>query len=86
MQMMQYRSQPQNLEGAKKILGGSKMLDFRQITLFCLGYHLSKHKKWLYVLKIWGGPWRPLGYTYELISCDADLNQNLGDQYQLKTE
>ena len=28
----------------------------------------------------------PLGYTYDLISCDADLNQNLGDQYQLKTE
>jgi len=24
--------------------GGSKMFDFRRITLFCLGYRLSKHK------------------------------------------
>jgi len=30
-------------EGAKKF-GGAKMLDFRQITLFCFGYRLFKHK------------------------------------------
>jgi len=33
-------------------LGGGKMLDFRRITLSCLGYPLSRHK-WLYVLKQW---------------------------------
>jgi len=31
----QWRSQPKNLGGAKKV-GGAEMLDFRRITLFCL--------------------------------------------------
>jgi len=33
----QRRSQPKKFVGAK-------MFDFRRITLFCLGYRLSKHK------------------------------------------
>jgi len=37
-----------------KNLVGTKMFDFRRITLFCLWYRVSKHK-WLYVLKICGG-------------------------------
>jgi len=39
----QWRSQPKNLGGAKKI-GGVKMLDFRRITLFCLEKRFSTHK------------------------------------------
>jgi len=38
----QYRSQPKHLAGSK--IWGAKMFDFRQITLFCLGCRLSKHK------------------------------------------
>jgi len=39
------------------------MLDFRQITLFCLEYRLSKHKvTTVYVLKMWGDH-GPLGPT-----------------------
>jgi len=37
LRCVQWRSQPKNS-------GGVKMLDFRQITLFCLEYRLSKHK------------------------------------------
>jgi len=34
---MQWRSQPKNL-------GGTKMFDFRRMTIFCLEKRLSKHK------------------------------------------
>jgi len=34
---------PKIWEGPKKF-GGAKMLDFRQITLFCFGNRLLKHK------------------------------------------
>ena len=44
----QWRSQP-------------KMFDFRRITLFCLGYRLSKCKMTIYA-KIWGRPGLP-GYV-----------------------
>jgi len=48
---------------------GGKMLDFRQIKLFCLEYRYfvwntaSQSTKSLYVLKIWGRAWPP-GYAY----------------------
>jgi len=51
----QWRSQPKNLEGAKKF-GGANMFDFRRITLFCLEKCLSKRKMTIFS-KILGGPW-----------------------------
>jgi len=43
------------------------MFDFRRITLFCFGYHLSKRKMTIYA-KHFGGSWPPgpsPGYAYE---------------------
>ena len=47
-----------------KILGDKRFV-FRRITLFCLGYRLSKHKMAISSKNL-GGPWpaRPPGYTY----------------------
>jgi len=50
----QWRSQLENLGGAK--IGGSKMFDFRRITLFYLEKRLSKHKITIYSKNL-GGPW-----------------------------
>jgi len=36
--------------------GGAKMFDFKRITLFCLGDHLSKHKM-IVCSKHFGGVW-----------------------------
>jgi len=44
-----------NSEASTKICV-TKMFDFRRKTLFCLGYHLSKHKMTLNS-KVWVGPW-----------------------------
>ena len=43
-------------------IGGGKEYDFRLITLFCLEKCLSKHKRTIYLTKIWGdhGPFAPL--------------------------
>jgi len=41
------------------------MLDFRQITLFCFGYRLLKHKMTICSEYLGGhGPLGPLGYSY----------------------
>jgi len=42
------------------------MLDFMQITLFCFGYCLLKHKMTVCSENL-GGPWppRPPGYAYD---------------------
>ena len=46
---------------------GAKMLNFRQITLFCLGYHLSKHKMTIYAKNLGGmAPRTTPGYAYDL--------------------
>jgi len=52
--LYQWRSQPKNW--------GGKEYDFRLITLFCLEKCLSKHKRTIYLTKIWGdhGPFAPL--------------------------
>jgi len=42
--------------GEPKNFGGSKMFDFRRITLFCLEKRLSKHKMTMFS-KHFGGPW-----------------------------
>jgi len=38
------------------------MFDFRRVTIFCLGCHLSKHKMTIYAKNIAGGmvSWAPL--------------------------
>jgi len=52
----QWRNQPKNLGGVK-IFGGTKMLGFRRITLFCLEKRLSRHKKLYFPEIFWGhGP------------------------------
>ena len=56
---------PKTWEGPK-YLGGGKMFDFRQITLFCFKKkRLSKHKMTI-CSKNWGGhgPFGPPGYAY----------------------
>jgi len=60
----QWRSQPKNLEGAKK-LGGGKIFYFRLATAFCLEYRLSKHKMTRYFKNLRGSivPWPPPGYA-----------------------
>ena len=49
---------------ATQKFGGSKMFDFRRITLFCLKKRLSKHKMTIF-FKILGGHGPP-GYAYVL--------------------
>jgi len=49
---VQWRSQP-------KIFFGEKCFDFRRITLFCLGYRLSKHKMTIYAKNFGKGAWDP---------------------------
>ena len=69
--LCQWRSQPKNLEGAKKFWG-AKVLDFRRITLFCLEKRLSKHKMTVFSkhLGCWGvmAPFAPPGYACVLWS------------------
>jgi len=51
--------------GGPKNFGGTKVYDFRRITLFCLEKRPSKHKIFS---KHFGGPWPlwpPTGYAYE---------------------
>jgi len=50
---VQWRSQPKNLGGAKK-LGGAKMFDIRWKILFCLEKRLSKHKMIIFSKNFWG--------------------------------
>jgi len=45
--LAQWRSQPKNL-GGQTVLEGTKMFDFRRITLFCLEKCLSKNKMTVY--------------------------------------
>ena len=42
--------------------GGAKLFDFRRVTVFCLGYCLSKHKTTKYAKNLGGCP---PGYTYD---------------------
>jgi len=65
MRRVQWRSQPKNLVGAKKI-GGAKMFDFRRITLFCLEKRLSKHKMTIFSKNSEGdvAPLPHTGYAY----------------------
>jgi len=44
------------------------MFDFRPVTLFSLGYRLSKHKMTIFAKNLEGSmtPWDPPGYAYEL--------------------
>jgi len=45
---------------------GVKMFDFRQITLFCLEKHFSKHKMTMFSKNLGGyGPFGSPGYAYE---------------------
>ena len=71
----QWRSQPKNLEGAKKF-GGANMFDFRRITLFCLEKCLSKRKMTIFS-KILGvhGPFNPPGYAYGRWSSVTSLKE-----------
>jgi len=45
----------------------TNMVGFRRITLFCLGYRLSKHKMTIRFKNFFGGhcPVGPPGYSYE---------------------
>jgi len=51
----QWRSQP-------KIFWRAKLFDFRRVTIFCSGCHLSKHEMTIYAKNIAGGmaSWAPL--------------------------
>jgi len=51
---------PKFWEGSKKFWE-AKMFDFRGITLFCLGYRLSKHKMTIYAKNMWSE--LPPGYV-----------------------
>jgi len=45
---------------------GTKMFDFRRITLFCLEKRLSKHKMTIFSKNLGGmAPFAPSGYTYD---------------------
>jgi len=50
----QWCSQPKFLGRGGQKIGGSKMFDLRQITLFCLRYRLSKHKITIYAKNLGG--------------------------------
>jgi len=57
------------------------MLDFRQMTLFCLGYRLSKHKKTICSKNLGGHcPLGPSGWdanSFEIIfACISSANMN----------
>jgi len=52
--------------GATKFRG-AKMFDFRQATVFCLGYRPSKHKMTRYANNLGGVvPWAPLATLMHL--------------------
>jgi len=75
--LCQWRSQPKNLEGAKKFWG-AKVLDFRRITLFCLAKRLSKHKMTVFSKHLgchgpFRSPWLRLCALVSDILCDGTL-------------
>jgi len=46
---------------------GAKIVDFRRVTVFCLGYRLSKHNMTRYAKNLGGmghGPLGTPGYAY----------------------
>ena len=63
--------------GQPKILGGRKLLTFKQSTVFCLGHRFSKNKMTRHAINLVGAwpPLPPLGYAYEgRVECQTQFD------------